>query len=280
MALLLLLALATGIDLSHGEVLRVAVAGDSGAGAAAVAAGIAEVHAERPLDAIFLTGDNFYPCGVTSEEDPRWSLVLPLTRIGVPVFPVLGNHDYCGNADPDAQIRATGVIENWRFPARQYVVSTRFADFFFLETEAVVRGSALEALPASVKPWQIAVGHHPILSSGYHGYFPRAEVRRMRAVLPAMRAAGVDVYVSGHDHHLELLRGELLFVVSGAGSAPIPPVKLRFRTVFPERVGRETVGFAVLEITRTAINVRFYDAAGKPRSDWLSGRVRGDAPAE
>lgn len=270
------LLLSVPLALSHGDVLRIAVVGDTGAGTSAVAVGLSRA---RPLDAIILTGDNFYPCGVTSPEDPRWSLVLPLTRLGVPVFPVLGNHDYCGDADPDAQVRVFG---NWRFPAREYVVSTRFADFFFLETEPVVRGRARSVTFApSQKPWQIAVGHHPILSSGYHGYFPRAEMAtRMRALLPSMRAAGIDLYICGHDHHLELVQGPILYLVSGAGSAPIRPVKLRLRTVFPAEINREPVGFALLEITASAIRVRFYEGSGEPRSEWLSGRVRGQTLAE
>jgi len=68
-------------------VLRIAVAGDTGKGADAVAEGMAALHAKNPLDAIVLTGDNFYPCGVESETDPRWKLVTALTPVGPPVFP-------------------------------------------------------------------------------------------------------------------------------------------------------------------------------------------------
>ncbi|HYR30042.1 MAG TPA: metallophosphoesterase, partial [Thermoanaerobaculia bacterium] len=143
---LLWLALGAALELSHGEVLRIAVTGDTGNGAEAVARGISRVHAETPVDAIILTGDNFYPCGVASETDPRWSLNAPLTRVGVPVFPVLGNHDLCGNADPEAQVRASRVWANWRFPARQYEVWTRFADFVFVDTNGAEVGTAVRGL--------------------------------------------------------------------------------------------------------------------------------------
>ncbi len=95
--LLLILALLAGVSPSgqagvpvlhpRGGVLRIAVTGDTGKGSDAVGEGIRRVHAEKPLDAIVVVGDNFYPCGVTSEHDPRWSLVRGLTAIGVPVFP-------------------------------------------------------------------------------------------------------------------------------------------------------------------------------------------------
>jgi tartrate-resistant acid phosphatase type 5 len=260
---------------AHG-VLRVAVVGDTGSGAETVAAGIARVHAAQAVDAIVLTGDNFYPCGVKSADDPRWSLVTPLTRIGVPVFPVLGNHDFCGKADPDAQIGAP--IANWRFPARQYVVHAGVADLAFVDTDSYVKGRTsslplvkviVEAFDGSKARWRVIVGHHPVLSSGYHGYFPRDEVKRMRDLIPTLRAVKADLYLCGHDHHLELLRGRMRLVVSGAGSEPVPPIKLRLSTVYPTEIRRERIGFAVVEISAKRIRVRFYDAKGRPKSEWL-----------
>jgi len=280
--LLLFAAVAQGAPLPQvaiaprGTVLRIAVAGDTGGGADAVAAGIARVHAEKPVDAIVLTGDNFYPCGVTSETDPRWSLVTALTRIGPPVLPVLGNHDRCGKSDPLAQVRATGRIANWKMPARQYVVRAQVADLAMLDTTPYVRGESRdaetalrEAFAASKARWRVVVGHHPVLSSGYHGYFPRDEVARMREIIPALRETRVHLYVCGHDHHLELLRGRMLHLVSGAGSEPIPPIKLRLSTVFPQEISRERIGFAVVELDAKRIRVRFYDAKGRARSEWL-----------
>jgi tartrate-resistant acid phosphatase type 5 len=264
--------------------LRIAVAGDTGKGTEVLAKAIARVHAEQPLDAILLTGDNFYPCGVHSADDPRWSLVRPLTHIGIPLFPVLGNHDYCGKAVPEAQIHASALIAHWRFPAPQYALRTPVADFAFVNTTPWVRGydtpvpsMIRETFASSHAPWRIVVGHHPVISSGWHGYFPRDEVGRMRALIPTLRDAQVDVYICGHDHHVELIRGRMLHLISGAGSSPIRPIKLHTTTVFPEEIGPEHIGFAVMEITATAIRVRIYDANGKPRTGWISGRVRHDA---
>lgn len=260
--------------------LCLAVTGDTGKGAAAVAKGIARVHAASPVDAIVLTGDNFYPCGITSVDDARWSLARPLTAIGVPVFPVLGNHDYCGKAVPEAQIHATGTIPHWNFPAPQYAVRTPLADFAFINTTPEVRGFKVVA-PAirgafaeSGERWRVVVGHHPVISSGYHGYFPRDEVRHMRELIPLLRKEHVDVYIAGHDHHLELIRGRMLHLISGAGSSPIRPIRLHGLTVFPEEIRAERIGFAIVEITATTIRVRMYDAAGRPRTGWISGRVR------
>lgn len=259
-----------------GPILRIAVVGDTGSGADRVAAGIARLHAKTPLDAIVLTGDNFYPCGVTSETDPRWKLVTGLTRVGPPVLPVLGNHDRCGDSDPLAQVRATGTIPNWTMPGAQYAVRTKVADFAMLDTTPYVRAKNREAesvlrqaFTSSTARWRVVVGHHPVISSGYHGYFPRDEVARMQEIIPALRETGAHLYICGHDHHLELLRGRMLHLVSGAGSEPIPPIKLRMSTVFPQEINRERIGFAVVELDAKRIRVRFYDAKGRPKSEWL-----------
>jgi tartrate-resistant acid phosphatase type 5 len=257
--------------------LRMAVVGDAGDGTEAVARGLARVHAATPLDAILLPGDNIYPCGVRSVSDPRWSLLRPLAALGVPLFPVLGNHDYCG--DPEAQIAATSTFPQWNFPARTYVIRTGVADFAMLDTTPYVNGRAplpdvASLVGQSEAPWRIAVGHHTIVSSGWHGYFPRDEHRRMLALLKPLRSARVDLYVCGHDHHLELVEGRPFMLISGASSDPIPPVALHPHTLFPPDA-RRLSGFAVIEVSRETLTVRFFDLGGGGGS-----RVRSDEKRE
>ena len=239
-------------------IYRVAIVGDAGDGSAEVAKGIA---AAGPFDAIVLTGDNIYPCGVQSGFDPQWSVLQPLAALRIPMYPVLGNHDHCGNAD--AEIGAP--LPNWNFPAREYSVRTAIAEFRMIDTTPYASGLAP---PPSIvfhsTGWRIVVGHHPLLSSGYHGYLPRAEHRRMVQLIPRMRAEDVDLYISGHDHHLELIDEEPRMLISGAGSDPIPALlphrQTRFVSVVPYR------GFAVLELTAATMTIQFYDAKGRPRS--------------
>ena len=246
--------------------VRIAVVGDIGAGTEAIARGIARLNRESPIEAILTTGDNIYPCGVKSLNDPRWSVLAPLSRLGIPIHPILGNHDYCG--DPDAEI--TAPLPNWRFPARQYVFRTALADFAMLDTNRYAAGRApppdIDALlKGSTARWRIAVGHHPLLSSGYHGHFPRQEHRRMVALIPAMRRARVDLYICGHDHHLELIDGQPRMLISGAGSEPVPPLLRHAKTIWANE-GPAYRGFAMLEITADSISIRFYDADGDARS--------------
>jgi tartrate-resistant acid phosphatase type 5 len=254
----------------RGSTLRIAVVGDTGDGADRVAAGIAIVHKRQPLDAVILTGDNIYPCGAKSPTDPAWGRVTSLTTLGIPLFPLLGNHDYCPGGDGSAQLQATGILPNWRFPAREYALRTPLADFAMLDTTPYARGTSRAAettirdiFAASKVTWHIVAGHHTIVSSGYHGYRPKGERDRMRRLLPVMRGAGVELYLCGHDHHLELWDGHPRMLISGAGSDPIPPVALHARTLYPSEIRRERIGFAVLELTATKMRVTFYDEKGR-----------------
>ena len=241
-------------------VFRLAVVGDVGDGSAAVARGIA---AAGRVDAIVLTGDNIYPCGVQSATDPKWALLRPLAHLGVPIYPVLGNHDHCGNAN--AEIGAP--LANWHFPSREYNFATPFAEFAMIDTTPYVNGTkAAPQFRFTTNGWRIVVGHHPLLSSGYHGRFSRTEHRRMLQLVPAMRSAKVDLYICGHDHHLELIDGSPRMLISGAASDPVPAVLRHARTRFVTE-GR-VKGFAMLELTTTTMAIQFYDSSGKP----ISGR--------
>jgi tartrate-resistant acid phosphatase type 5 len=110
--------------------------------------------------------------------------------------------------------------------------------------------------------WRIAVGHHPILSSGYHGHFPRAQHLRMVTLDPLVRHAKVDLYICGHDHHLELIGGKPRFLISGAGSDPIPPLVPHAKTLYPSEATRQ-LGFAVVELDAKTMTIRFFDGDGK-----------------
>jgi tartrate-resistant acid phosphatase type 5 len=251
--------------------LRIAVVGDVGQGTEKVAAGIAIVHARTPLDAIVLTGDNFYPCSVTSPDDPRWSIVRPLSALNLPLYPVFGNHDYCPSGYRKVQLNAP--LPHWIFPASQYTATSKLADFLFLDTTPFADGQDDISVPRAIRTgfpggrnrWRIAVGHHVVVSSGWHGRFPRQEHARMIELLKPMSKARVDLYLCGHDHHLEMLDTRPRIVVSGAGSEPVPPIARRLKTVWPDDPMR-TIGFAVIELTAEKMTVRFYDFNGNPLS--------------
>ena len=244
----------------HGGTLRVVVAGDIGDGSDRVAAAITNLAGK--IDAIVVPGDIIYPCGAKSVRDPKWDVVKALTRLGVPIFAVLGNHDHCGNEA--AMINAP--LANWNLPALQYIVRSEVADFVMIDTQPYLEGhdeptsSLIRTGFRNDGKWRIVVGHHAVVSSGYHGYFPRREAIRMRKLLKPLRDAKTDFYVCGHDHHLELLDGKPRFIVSGAASEPVPPIILRNATIWPPEIKTlQPLGFALIELRRDSMSLSFFD---------------------
>lgn len=82
---------------------------------------------EASLDAVLLTGDNFYPAGVEGLTDPAWEELwgAHLRDLSVPCYAVLGNHDYRDHRGADEnlnlataknEVRQYGEpgFENWR----------------------------------------------------------------------------------------------------------------------------------------------------------------------
>ena len=271
---LLLAALTLGAPLPHvplaphAATLRIAVVGDTGEGSDRVADGIAKLHARTPLDAVIITGDAFYPCGPASAADPQWNRVRALSRIGVPLFPVLGNHDFCGKSLPAAQIGAT-VVPHWQFPARQYVIDSNLAELLMLDTTPYAAGrndDAADALRQTFAAKKTTPGESPsaiIRSSppGYHGHFPRDQHLRMVTLDPLMRRGKVDLYICGHDHHLELIDAQPRLLISGAGSDPVPPLVPHKHTLYPSEATRQ-LGFATVELDAHSMTIRFFDGDG------------------
>jgi len=98
--------------------------GDTGMGnadQASVALAMRDRLVQSRADFVVLLGDNFYPSGVTSILDTQWKTKFEdmYGDWGVPVYAVLGNHDYGGGAgdNDDAgrfQIEYTGAGTAWR----------------------------------------------------------------------------------------------------------------------------------------------------------------------
>jgi tartrate-resistant acid phosphatase type 5 len=295
------------VPLPKGDLLRFIVVGDAGTGDPHLHIGIASIARKMKVNAILLVGDNVYPCGVKSVDDPQWSIIANnFAESRLPVYPVLGNHDYgdpsgkpeitttCPEVSPASQVRETGHLPRWIFPARNYALRSPLVDILMIDTQPIAsawaapfRGSETAsseldwikaALSESKGRWRIVAGHHTIFSSGIHGRANGHNQRNLRTeLLPLLKAANVDLYACGHDHDAELLgypshhAGDPLFLVSGAGASSMemaprtaagePP------TIFPPFPARPLVGFALLEVTPATMRITFYDGIGTKRSD-------------
>ena len=211
-----------------------------------VAAAMAAVAKDLGASFIISTGDNFYPAGVSSVHDPQWlntfEEVYQAASLQTPWLAVLGNHDYTLN--PDAQVAYTYENKRWYMPGRYYDTSIAIGKdsllLVFLDTEPIerqLRGLAADTskykdtyvneqltwlentLSSSKSKWKLVAAHHPLHTGGSRRHNKR--IKKLRALIqPVLHANNVDFYVSGHEHHLELLKpkGPTTFIISGAGS--------------------------------------------------------------
>lgn len=272
--------------------------GDQGSGTPAqwlVAHSMEKLAAEQGrLDFVTLLGDNFYPRGIASSRQSEWVSHFENVYQGkhldaVPFFAVLGNHDHMGN--PQAELdyaRERRGSGRWRMPGWYYsqdfgVSGDRpLLRIVFIDT---VRGAAELAEEAAfierqfaespTSPvWKVVVGHYPVRNYGKHGLISQM----LPEILPAMQRAGVDLYLSGHDHDQQVIArdGEPLYVISGAGGAELyairdTPEELRF--------SRSAHGFIAVDISDTSLTVSPRDAWGKAEAHFSLDRrcTRGTA---
>lgn len=198
-------------------------------------------------DAVLALGDNFYEYGVGSTTDPLWrSVFLDVYQPRIPWFPVLGNHDYVREAG--AQIEFSRCHPLWRFPNRYYdqkffwgsgvaeavhLIAIDTFDLAPLESQKMashmdVTGTIATLDTRTQLEWlentlrdspcrqKIVMGHYPVFSAGYvHGDCPEL----VRILPPLFETYGVAVYISGHEHCLDLqtIRGTS-YIISGCGS--------------------------------------------------------------
>lgn len=227
---------------------------------------MADQWAWMGADGVVLLGDNFYESGVASVEDPRFQTdferVFPAARFDAPFFACLGNHDHNGNVE--AQVAYSRRSDRWWMPARYYQTSLAAdgvtVDLFVLDTVSLGGGGEpaerqlrwlADSLSASTATWRVVVGHHPCLSGGKHGASEPVAVR----LAPLLERYRVDLYVSGHEHDLQLLDSGhgWLQVVSGSGS------KLRStRWIRPTRYAAATAGFAWLLLNDSTLSISFF----------------------
>jgi len=251
-----------------------------------VAKGLVREDQRCPADALVLLGDNFYPRGLEARELPkrlRQNLVAPYCRFVslegersveveaacalprsrrhvVPIWAVLGNHDYVSPESPSLQRDAVPeFVPNWRVSEgkAELVDLGEGVSIVFYDPEGdgdlLARDPApvVEALRAAPGPWRILASHYPVPVD------PKAPDTESDVLAgPVRRAveqAGVPVQLAlaGHEHSLyavDLTPERGLQVVVGSGGQ-LSEADIDFEgTLFK----RAALGFARVDLVRDA----------------------------
>lgn len=253
-----------------------------------VAAAMGDAGRQLGISFVITTGDNFYHAGVASVSDSHWvysfDRVYDDRSLQCRWLPVLGNHDYSGNPQAQVDYTFTGG-GRWFMPGRYYDTSlwtgSDSALFVFLDTEPIerqLRGLLPDTskypadyadtqlqwlrqlLSSSSAKWKIVTGHHPLHTGGSRRHNRR--VRKLRRLLqPIFHAHNVNLYLSGHEHHLEFLKpeGPTHYAISGAGSDTRYVGWLKFHRRFAARKN----GFAAVSISDKGWMIQFISDAKK-----------------
>ncbi|MBF0288190.1 MAG: metallophosphoesterase [SAR324 cluster bacterium] len=233
-----------------------------------VAETIYHICHKKGCDLILMLGDNFYPDGVASPEDPLFTTVFEnmYTRIDKPFFAVVGNHDL--HQSGLSQIMYSLKNPRWNMPNFSYYFEAGPARFFAVNTECNLWGlHELEVMldgVSSPSPWSFVFTHRPIYSSGTHGDTDPV----MRWYWQQFLQDKIDFYLAGHDHELEHLQkpGKATeYIVSGAGGQHYRSPKDRERTTsseIPSLFIFQNTGFAWFDVKREKVHMQFIDGEG------------------
>lgn len=274
--------------------LRFVAIGDTGKGNDTqknVANSIAAVCAVEGCDFMLLLGDNIYPSGVSSVDDPQWQekFELPYSVLDFPIWGVLGNHDYggdgLGNEEWKGQIQVdyAAISPKLEMKGAFYTFTAKNVGFVVLDTNSILYdkgGPQRDWYPGAAQglntEWRIVLGHHPYRSNGKHGNagnyddvppYGALEVPagvHVKEFMDDVVCGTNDVYLSGHDHSLQWLQETLCgaeLVVSGGG-ASFTAIEGHGNQAFWENA---EAGFFYVDIVGKTFKGRFYAEDGTLR---------------
>jgi hypothetical protein len=247
--------------------VRVVGFGDFGTGSSAqhqVAASIGRLNAERPFDFGITFGDNFYPSGMVSPDEPRWHDWWDALygSLGLVFYPTLGNHEWYSADGAVAEIAHRSA--SWRLPAPYYSFTAGPVQFFAVDTTEISEAQVLwltGALAESKARWKVVYGHHQIFAPENKTAAATQTLRYMQGRLWPVIRGKVDAYLCGHQHamaHMDTRDG-VHFFMSGGGGAPLSSVN---RNAPDTHFAAAAFGFLTLEADSSLLRIQIYDGAG------------------
>lgn len=182
--------------------VRFAVIGDSGTGEReqyAVAAQMKKYREAVGFDFVIMLGDNIYGGHSPHDFEQKFERPYkPLLDAGVKFYASLGNHD-----DPKLEALYKPFNMNGE---RYYTFKKGDVQFFALDSNYMDAAQLTwleQNLKSSHALWKICFFHHPLYNDGkQHG--PDLDLRNQLS--PLLKAYGVNVVFSGHEHAYERIK--------------------------------------------------------------------------
>jgi tartrate-resistant acid phosphatase type 5 len=248
---------------------KILVFGDSGTGDETqmkVAKAMKEFCGKNGCQFALMLGDNFYPAGVESADDPQFieKFETPYAGLGIPIFVVLGEHDWGRKGDMynwKAQIDYSQKSKFWHMPSDVYSITLENIKIFALNTNSFPiskyqKNWLKEELGKSTARWNLVFGHKPIYSYGYHG-----DTKFMIEEALPILCGRADLYLAGHEHNDQVLRADcgLPLVISGSAGKPHLEKASGPRTLFAST----EPGFTYLHIKNDELVVQMVSVTGE-----------------
>jgi tartrate-resistant acid phosphatase type 5 len=187
------------------------------------------------IDFILNAGDNFYTFGVSSTSDSQWTNTWINrysigTKLTVPWFSILGNHDHLGNSN--AQIEYSKATKPgskyWIMPGEFYAVDITDANgkklkLINTDTETIKDADYTwisNQLADASAEFALVMNHYQMFSAGGRGDTSDSKVKRLNTLLQGSPKA--KAYICGHEHDMQFLRsGNLDYFLMGGGGRGI-----------------------------------------------------------
>ena len=227
---------------------EIVVIGDFGSGSGDqydVAETMRDMVADRDVDLLLTTGDNFYSDDVSEIWDEPYGW---LASEGIPVAAAWGNHDI------ETDTRLALVQQRLNPPGRWYAVPLGEGKLIVLDSNQVDDREQLDWLRSQLEtagsPVVISF-HHPAFSCGVY-----ADYDLVRDTwVPVIQSYDVTLVLNGHEHHYERFEVDgKTYVVTGGGGQ-----RIRDRRDCAEGVPDPLVGdyqdqhFVILTVTPASI---------------------------
>ncbi|MDC0714968.1 metallophosphoesterase [Stigmatella sp. ncwal1] len=256
-----------------------AAMGDFGTGGSRQKEVAASMLSYRP-ELFIGMGDVAYEAG--TEEQIQNNMFVPMKDLlmEVPFFAVAGNHEYVTD-------QAQPYLDNLYLPTspsggeRYYSFDWGHVHFVGLDSNCAIGLASKDRctlaaqkawleqdLAASKAPWKIAFFHHPPWSSGDHG----SQLLMRREFSPLFEKYGVDLVLTGHDHHYErayAMKGDAVaatgtgipYLVVGSGGANLREFPVSKPSWSAVRNNKD-YGFLDVEVTGGTLTARLVTPSG------------------